>query len=137
MHFSTPHELRPSQLSTDIRHVLNRYFPERTNTYTAQSKCRNLSSLSGLPGTTFWEVIVTKWEYNKKFEDENEIIFSEFVDLTVMLLQVHVSLDVTQCHWINSSIKRRPYDFQYVRNFSPNDMCHTPEDLNFLQEINY
>jgi len=80
---------------------------------------------------------VTKWEYNKKFEDENEIIFSEFVDLTVMLLQVHVSLDVTQCHWINSSIKRRPYDFQYVRNFSPNDMCHTPEDLNFLQEINY
>lgn len=55
IHFSTPHELHTSQLSTNIYHVLNRYIPEMTNTYTAQLKYRNLSAALGLTDTSFWE----------------------------------------------------------------------------------
>jgi hypothetical protein len=119
--------------------VLKGYIPEMTNTYTAQPKCRNLPFASGLPVIRHFGkiVITTKWKCNKIFEDGNEINCSEFGDLTAMLLQVHVSLDVTQCRWTNSSIKWRPCDFPYVRNFLPNNKCHNPEDLNLLKEINY
>jgi hypothetical protein len=138
IHFSTPHELHPPQLSTNVRHVLNRYIPEMTNTYTAQPTCRNLSSVRACLLRHFGKVVSkTKWKYNKKSEGENEINCSEFGDLTAMLLQVHMSLNVNQSRGIKSSIKWRPCDFHFVRNFSPNDKCHNPEDLNLLKEFNY